>query len=99
MCIMKTLRNIAEFLMILFKRSSHIFKSGISQIFFKFEFLYLSSYDENKHRINFSSTIQLTTFIECKKFYEKDAWLSGRASSKFNLHKSDDKHQRKVFTL
>ena len=69
-----------------------------SQIFFKFEILYLSFYDESKHRINFSSTIQLTTFIECKKFYEKDAWLSGRASFKFNLHKSDDKHQRKVFS-
>ena len=77
---------------------TYLQKWYFSQIYFKFEFLYLSSYDENKHRINFSSTIQLTTFIECKKFYEKDAWLSGSASFKFNLHKSDDKHQRKVFS-
>ena len=69
----------------------------LSQIFFKFEFLYLSFYDENKHRINFSSSIQLTTFIECKQFYEKDAWWPGRASFRFNLHKNDGKHKRKVF--
>ena len=50
-----------------------------------FEFLYLSFYDESKHRINFSSTIQLTTFIESKKFYEKDAWLSGSTSFKFKF--------------
>ena len=98
MCIMKTLRNIAEFLMILFKRSSHIFKSGIFadllQIWiFIFELLWWKQIPYQflfYHSANYFHWVQKVLWERCLVVW--------KSQFKFNLHKSDDKHQRKVFS-